>query len=243
MSGLPPTCDDRGRYARAASRIVVETPAASPLTVVAVHDAALRKKTRWRRAWTHVVAMGFAVLAVYSARADSSPLAALRANVDAALAVLNNDDADREARHTRLCAIANDLFDPLVFSRLALGAHWSTFTSAEQDEFTAVVADYLCTYYLTRLQLRYRDERVVYGAERWRSRTLASVAVEVLWQDARVPLEVRMTLRDGRWRAFDLVFMGVSVVKVYRQQFQVALREASATQLIAQLRARARTPP
>ena len=45
-----------------------------------------------------------------------------------------------------------------------------------------------------------------------------------------------MALREGRWRAYDLVFMGVSAVLVYRSQFNAALRVDTPAALIETLR-------
>lgn len=170
------------------------------------------------------------------------PIDVLRTNVTRGLAVLNDPqyrEADRrDAQRARLCEIAQEMFDPYLFSKLALGAGWQRFSAAQQREFVATFGAYLCRYYLSRLQTFYTDESVEFVQQEFKSDAIATVAIEVLWQDKRVPVRIRMALREGRWKAYDLVFMGVSAVLVYRTQFEDALRESTPAALIQSLKER-----
>ncbi len=177
--------------------------------------------------------------------ADSSaesPQDVLRANIAKALAVLTDSrytGASRlPAQRERLCEIAREMFDPYLFSKLALGGHWKQFSASEQQAFVDSFAHYLCRYYLSRLQERYTGESVEYIDQTFKSAALATVKIAVLWENAHVPVDIKMAFRGGRWRAYDLVFMGVSAVMVYRTQFNDALASGSPAALIEELRSR-----
>lgn len=181
------------------------------------------------------------LLPVPPALADE-PLEVLREHVNRGIAVLQDprfaDGTDRLAQREALCEIAHDMFDPHLFSKLALGANWGTFSETQRTEFVDALSDYLCSFYLSRLQERYSDESVIFVDQELRNDSLALVRVEVDWQNTRVPLEIRMARREGRWKAFDAVFMGVSVLLVYRTQLREALANGSPDDLIRDLRAR-----
>lgn len=193
---------------------------------------------------SRTVLMLLALLAAAgSAQAQSAaPMEVLRDNIGRGVQVLKDpryaDDSARDAQRERLCGIAREMFDVRLFSKLALGANWRQFSATEQEAFVDTFAHYLCRYYLSRLQQRYTDENIAFDEQIYRSPKLATVKVEVLWQDSRVPVEVKMALREGRWRAYDLVFMGVSAVMVYRTQFNDALASGTPAALIESLRAR-----
>ena len=53
-----------------------------------------------------------------------------------------------------------------------------------------------------------------------------------------VDVEVRMTKRNGRWRAYDMVAAGISAVLLYRAQFETHLLQHSPEHLIDTLRQR-----
>ncbi|MCB1748563.1 MAG: ABC transporter substrate-binding protein [Gammaproteobacteria bacterium] len=170
------------------------------------------------------------------------PIDVLREQVAAGIEVLKDpaydDPATHAAQRERLCAIANGMFDVYAFSRLVLMGGWNDFDAAEQDEFVSVFGDFLCRYYLSRLQLYYADEEVRFGAQEMKSDTQAVVSASVLWQGNSIPVEVRMGRRAGRWRAYDILVGGISAVLVYRAQFQPLLLTSSPREIIADLRRR-----
>ena len=176
----------------------------------------------------------------HAAAAEDTPTAVLRRNIEAGMAVLKDPryrgQAALEAQRTRLCDIAREVFDPYLFSKLALGSHWNAFSHDEQHTFVDTFATYLCRYYLGRLQERYRDEQVEFVGERYLEGHRAVVTAQVLWEDRRIPVEVHMAYREQRWRAYDIQLLGVSAVRVYRTQFADVLSHATPAELIARLR-------
>ena len=171
---------------------------------------------------------------------EREPLEVVREHVGTAIAVLQ-DPSYRErndAQRERLCAIAHQLFDIETFSRLVLMARWKELDRSGQAEFVNVFGDFLCRYYLSRLQLYYGNEQVDFTGQEIKSDTRATVRASVSWQGLDIPVEVRMSYRKGRWRAFDVVVSGISAVLVYRAQFQPRLINEPAASLIDELRQR-----
>lgn len=175
------------------------------------------------------------------ARADV-PDAALRLTVDEGLRILRDPgyraDGQRAAQHRRLCAVVYRDFDFAEFSKRVLADGWVRFSAEERREFVDVFARFLAEHYMARLQERYTDESVaVRGAEAIApGRALVRTAVS--WRGREFPVEVRMHLREGRWRAYDVSLLGISAVQIYRAQFQAVLRTHSPAQVIALVRSR-----
>lgn len=181
-----------------------------------------------------------AVAAFRPVAADTSPLEVLRANIAKSIVVLQDphlrEPDQANAQRDKLCAVGREVFDPYLFAKLTLGSNWQHFEAKEQQIFVEVFADYLCHNFISRLQQRYRDEEVEFLGEQLHSDTRATVSAMVLWQDSRIPIKVRMALRDGRWRAYDLILFGVSAVKVYRTQVAESLSHDTPAQLIEHMR-------
>lgn len=174
------------------------------------------------------------------AAAETQPIDVLREHVAAGIAVLQDNAyaGAEQARQDRLCTIAHGMFDATTFSRLVLGGHWQRFSAPEQEEFVNVFGEFLCRYYLGRLQARYSSEQVRFAGQTFKAEDRAVVAASVVWQDLEVPLEVRMLRREGRWRAYDIVVSGISAVMLYRAQFEALLLRSSPAALIDDLRSR-----
>ncbi|MEX2480848.1 MAG: ABC transporter substrate-binding protein [Gammaproteobacteria bacterium] len=194
----------------------------------------------------HIATFACAALLCLSAQADRAaepqPIDVLRAQVAAGIELLDHPDYDDPTRQAeqreRLCDIANEMFDVHAFSRLVLMSGWKSMSSAEQEEFVTVFGDFLCRYYLSRLQMYYADEQLKFASQEFRSDTQARVSASVVWRGTEIPFEVRMVYREGRWRAFDIAVSGISAVLIYRAQFQPVLFKESPRALIEDLRQR-----
>ena len=170
------------------------------------------------------------------------PIEILQNNVDLGIAILTDPTYDspggRKAQQEALCEIARDMFDTYAFSRLVLAGAWTRFEAEQQSEFVEVFGDFLCRYYLSRLQARYSNETVTFTTQEFKSDTRATVSATVVWREIEIPVEVRMVLRDGNWRAYDLVAAGISAVMLYRAQLKERLSEIDPATLIDELRRR-----
>lgn len=173
---------------------------------------------------------------------EPGPLEVLQQHVAAGVKTLAERPAAGTEAHAQqqaqLCEIANDMFDIYAFSRLVLAARWQQFSSDEQAEFVAVFGEFLCRYYISRLQARYSNEQVRFVQQTMKSERRAVVRAEVTWNDIDVPVDIKMARRQGQWRAFDISVAGISAVMLYRSQFEDALQTASPAKLIDELRLR-----
>jgi phospholipid transport system substrate-binding protein len=137
-----------------------------------------------------------------------------------------------------LCDTAGQVFDFREFSRRVLASKWRSFTPEQRKEFVEVFAEFLCKYYITRLQERYKDEKVTYLSQHLVGNRIALVRVNVLWKEVEVPVEVRMLKRNSTWKVYDIIVLGISGVKNYRAQFQALFRNDTPSQVIGRIRDR-----
>jgi phospholipid transport system substrate-binding protein len=181
------------------------------------------------------------LLPTAAARADV-PDAALKLTVDEGLRILQDPgyraEGQRVPQHRRLCEVVYRDFDFAEFSKRVLADQWARFSADQRVEFVEVFARFLAEHYMERLQERYTNEAVaVRGAEPV-APGRAVVKTGVTWRGREFPVEVRMHLREGRWKAYDVSLLGISAVQIYRAQFQAILRTHSPAQVIALVRSR-----
>jgi ABC-type transporter MlaC component len=67
---------------------------------------------------------------------------------------------------------------------------------------------------------------------------IARVRANVVWRNREFTVEVRLRIRDGNWRIYDLSVLGISAVQLYRAQFQEIMRTQSPAEVIALIRGR-----
>ena len=183
------------------------------------------------------------ILIAIPASADGvQPIEALQRGVEAGFRVLKDpkfSEADRkEAQQQKLRIILEQLFDFRVFSKKVLASNWKNFTPPQRNEFVRVFAEFLGKFYMSQLQEKYKDERLIYVGQEMKSDTRALVHIKVVWKGQKIPVDLRMIKRRGMWKVYDIQVLGISAVRNYRAQFQSLLSKETPGQVIERLKQR-----
>ncbi len=183
----------------------------------------------------------FGILACLSVSSYAEqPLDILRKSIDASITILNDpgydDGSQKNIQRQKLWQILKQIFDFHEFSKLVLGTNWNKFTLPQRKEFTELFSKFVNVYYLTRLQARYNNEKVLFINQNLISYSKAVVQVKVFWKNQEIPVEIKMVRRAETWKVYDITALGISAVRFYRGQFQELLRNESPAQVIERLK-------
>jgi phospholipid transport system substrate-binding protein len=185
----------------------------------------------------------FAIVLAAAVAWAGPPTDTLKRQVDQVIKLLDDPALkDKPAeRRAHVRKIAEDIFDYPDTARRALGAHWNARSPQEREEFTRLFGDLLDRAYISKIDL-YQGEKV-----KWVGETLegpeALVKTTIATKSGTdVPVDYRLHLRDSRWRVYDVVIEGVSLVSNYRSQFNKIVQTESYDSLVQKLRARGATP-
>jgi len=170
----------------------------------------------------------------------SQPAEDLREAVDKAIRILDEPELPSRlgsnSRLEKLWRVTREIFDFEEFARRCLASDWKRFTVEERREFTAAFSGFLKRIYLSRAVDGYDGQEVEFLGQNILDETNALVRLQVLWKNMKFPLEVRMLKKDSRWKVYDVLFFGISVLKNYRAQFHSLLRRESPAEVISRLR-------
>jgi phospholipid transport system substrate-binding protein len=142
---------------------------------------------------------------------------------------------EMEARRSAIRSAADPVFDWREMARHALARHWQARSEAERVEFVQRFGEVIRLLYITQLE-RYTGELIRYVAEHVEG-DLGVVSTRfVPKQGQEIPIDYRLLSRGGRWRVYDVVVEGVSLVGSYRSQFDKVIRSSSYPELVQRLR-------
>ena len=151
------------------------------------------------------------------------PFDTVKGHVNEVLKVLRNPalqgEANEEAKQKRIEAIADEMFDYIALSRLTLGRNWRKFNGDQKKEFIQLYRSILEKAYMDRI-LSYTDEKVTFGKETMLSEKKAEVQTHIITKSVEIPIFYRVYLKDGKWKVYDVIIEGISLVKNYRTQFR-----------------------
>ena len=176
----------------------------------------------------------------------SQPTDVLREAVDKAIRILDEpglaSEPERSSRLEDLWTLAREVIDFQEFANRCLMSDWNRFAAGERAEFASAFVDFLKKAYLTRVANAYDGQKIRFVGEKIQDENNALVKVEVLWRDLQMPVEVRMLKSRSRWKVYDVVFFGVSIVGNYRVQIHSLLRSGSPAGLIDILKKKGSAP-
>lgn len=163
----------------------------------------------------------------------------IRGAIDRGTAILQRPDLKgKEKREERREALRKELFPYFYFEEMAkrsLGVHWKDRTPREREEFTGLFRDLLENSYAVKIE-GYKGEKILYRKETVDLPYAEIGTVIVTLQGDEIPVVYRV-LKDGaRWRIYDIVIEGVSLVNNYRSQFAGILQKSSYPELVRRLK-------
>src|SRR5262245_61186160 len=151
------------------------------------------------------------------------PTNLVRQTTDQVLQVLDDpklQSADKQTeRHARLHNIADQAFDWEEMARRALAVHWRGRTPQEQQEFVGLFRDLVERTYINRLETATQEKQDIQYVSEQIDGSRATVKTNVLTKRRQqVPLEYRLLKGNGRWKIYDVLVEGISLVNNYRSQ-------------------------
>ena len=168
-----------------------------------------------------------------------APTDAVQGEVDKIITKLQDPEFKQKTKEEKIAGIRtiiNEIFDWTELSKRTLGRNWRKFSDAQKTEFTDLFSRLLEGVYADRL-LAYSDEKVVFEKESELKPGKVEVTSHIRTADGtKIPLNYRLTEKDGKWKVYDVVIEGVSMVKNYRGQFKKILSKKKPEDLIETLK-------
>ena len=193
------------------------------------------------RLGTLVYALVFAAATLGSTVEAGVPTDQLRGATDRVLKVLQDAElkqpAKRDARRQQIRSIADEIFDWQETGKRALARHWQGRSPSERQEFSTLFADLIERSYVSKIE-QYSGERVVYAGETVEG-DQATVRTKLITKsNTEIPIDYRMQKEGDRWRAYDVVIEGVSLVSNYRTQFNRIIQQSGYPELVNKMKAK-----
>jgi phospholipid transport system substrate-binding protein len=192
------------------------------------------------------LAAALIVLPLFSATDDTpDPGATIEDMADDVVMRLAVDRERLETDRAELDAMIDTLVKPTFefryASKLILGRHWKTTTAEQRTAFTKSFYDYLVRVYGHAMLHVDEDTLTVLSWEPGLDGDRAKVRTRLVMADGtEVKVDFRMSLVDGRWRAWDVVADGASYVRIYRAEFGSVIANDGMDALIEFLKTRSR---
>jgi phospholipid transport system substrate-binding protein len=186
-----------------------------------------------------LVIVAAAVLVRPRAVAAGEPTDQIRNAVNDGVEILNKARLDNQQPRgetiVKLKKVVYPLFDFDEMARRSLGAHWRRLDANQQREFVAVFTDLLEKTYAKNIDL-YDGQKVMYIGETI-DQEYAEVRTKLLGKKGEsYSVDYKLLRSGGKWRVYDVVAEGISLVNNYRSQFNRVMANSSFEELIRKMK-------
>lgn len=162
-----------------------------------------------------------------TALAAAGPADIVRTASDEVLVILKDQTLSRRQRWQKVSQILRANFDFEGISRSVLATKWHEAKLEEQREFVTYFSQYLEEIYRTRFE-EYKDQQIRIDSEKLQGNR-AVVDTTIVSSDVEIPVNYRMRRNEGKWRVYDVLIEGQSMVSSYRNTFN-AIAQTSGMQ-------------
>ena len=166
------------------------------------------------------------------------PTEQIRGAIDRGLAIVKRADLQGDAEKTqRRELLRKELFPYFNFDEMAkrsLGVHWKNRSPGERQEFVKLFTDLLENTYAGKIE-GYKGEKIRYGKETVEPPYAEVRTVIVSREGQEYSVNYHLLADGGRWRVYDIVIEGVSLVNNYRSQFAGILQKSSFEEMARRL--------
>lgn len=127
--------------------------------------------------------------------------------------------------------VVKDVFDPHIdfnrISALVLGKYWKRASKDEKAQFKQQFRELLIRTYATALT-EFKHWKVNYLPLRMGAGDKKVIVKTQVLQAGKpaVAVNYRMALRKGKWKVYDVIVEGISLVTNYRSSFQNEIRQS-----------------
>jgi len=154
-------------------------------------------------------------------RAQQGPMAELKTTADKILAIIVDESISGPGAMKKKLDMAwkiiQDYFADEEMSRRTMAKHWQPLKPEQKKEFIYLYSELLRRSYVSKLEL-FEGQEISYEKERLEG-DFAKVETSLKYHGERIPLGYSLIKMDGKWKIYDMVIDGVSLIANYRRQF------------------------
>ena len=170
---------------------------------------------------------------------SAAPSDTVKEHVNKVLEVLRDPalkgEPGRKLKKEKIYSISEEMFDFTELSKRSLGQNWNKLNAGQQEEFIKLFKSILETAYADKIT-SYTDEKVIFKDEISLSEKTVEVPTVIVAKTSEIPINYRLLQEKGRWKVYDVVIEGVSLVNNYRTQFREILAKKTPEALLDILR-------
>jgi len=182
----------------------------------------------------------FLVMGIFAAtQAFARTTDEVKKTVDEVVRIVSDKKMKRNesVRRQALRQAIGSIFDYTEMSKRTLGRYWKERTPEERKQFADLFAALLERTYANKIE-SYHNEKIVYTKETMDGGYSEVKSIVITPSRDEFTMDYRLINKNGKWKVYDVVIEGVSLVSNYRGQFSRIISERGYGELVKKLQSK-----
>lgn len=198
---------------------------------------------RWKAPIMTMLILSAVGLGIGGDATAAEPTDFIRSMTDRVIQILEDPQLqgpqNEQERQAQLQQISAQAFAWEEMARRALATHWRQRTPEEQQEFTQLFRNLVERVYMDRLEQAVSERQdILYLGEQVEGSRAVVRTKAIAKRGTEVPIDYRLTRVGDRWKIYDVLVEGISLVSNYRSQFNRIITTSSYDDLVQRMRSR-----
>ena len=163
--------------------------------------------------------------------------------INEVIVIVKDKNIEKEIRNSKIVEALTPMFDFTLMAKLSLGKKWKTLNSNDRTEFIKLYVERMKQSYSSKID-SYSDEKIEVTEIKQPKETRISLTTNLINKDNKLEISYKfykpkkVRINKDNWLIYDVVILGVSILKTDKAQFKEYLQTKTIKDLMIELQSK-----
>ncbi len=163
--------------------------------------------------------------------------------IDEVILIVKDKTLEKPMRNSKIVETLTPMFDFTLMAKLSLGKKWKTLKSNDRKEFVKLYVERMKQSYSSKIDA-YSDEQIEVTKIKQPKKSRIELVTNLMSKDNKLEISYkfykpkRLKMDKDSWLIYDVVILGVSILKTDKAQFREYLQTKTIKDLMIQLQSK-----
>ena len=163
--------------------------------------------------------------------------------IDEVILIVKDKTLEKPMRNSKIVETLTPMFDFTLMAKLSLGKKWKTLKSNDRKEFVKLYVERMKQSYSSKIDA-YSDEQIEVTKIKQPKKSRIELVTNLISKDNKLEISYkfykpkRLKMDKDSWLIYDVVILGVSILKTDKAQFREYLQTKTIKDLMIQLQSK-----
>ena len=163
--------------------------------------------------------------------------------IEEVIVIVKDKTLEKTLRNSKIVKSLTPMFDFTLMAKLSLGKKWKTLNSSDKKEFVHLYVERMKQSYSSKLDA-YSDEKIEVTKVKQPKKNRIELVTNLISKDNKLEISYKfykpknLKMDKDSWLIYDVVILGVSILKTDKAQFREYLQTKTINDLMTQLQSK-----